>query len=108
MQGYWVTSNFEVIDSLFFDGTQYLIESAEVDADGYPVNNTSVTNIIEMSADQYENIASNATRFLYKIDFQTHNDGTENVKLLSTNSFELKMGVLIATDVNTDEYDTGL
>lgn len=91
LQGYFVTSDGGIIDSLFSEKTA-LIQPAPVDAQGYASGVTETTTFANFSAERFAKIKS-AARLELKAEFYTPEEGTKSVRIESDQGMNLRMGL---------------
>lgn len=95
LQIYFQNENGVTLDSLFQNGLTKIADAAEVNAQGFPAGTKRVETFIPMSKARFD-VVRNAKQAFLKTFFTTTEDanGTaKTVKLLSTNSTKVKMGV---------------
>lgn len=97
IQGYFVNDKDQVIDSLFTEGRQVIIQSGALDANGIVTAPVEQKTIISLNRTRYAKV-SEATKMRYKLTFKTGTDGKEITKILST----YRLGVMMSAKVKLD------
>lgn len=93
IQGYFVNDQNQVIDSLFTDGTQVIIQSGVL-ANGIVTAPVDQKTVVSLDRARYAKI-SEATKMRYKLSFRTGTDGKESIKILSTYRLGLMMSAKV-------------
>lgn len=96
LQMYFLDENGVAIDSLFESGARNVMEAAPVNSQGVATGIQRTEHFIEMSAARFERVRQAKQAFL-KTFFTTAQGGTVPVKLLTTNSVTVKMGIKART-----------
>lgn len=96
IQMYFLRADSSVIDSLFVQGPQPVLEAASVDADGKTTEVKTTANYIEMTSSKFNKIRA-AELARLEASFTTTNDGSVPVKILATNQAAIRMGIRLRT-----------
>lgn len=99
LQGYFVNDAGTVLDSLFTDGIQSLIQSGTIDNDGFVTAPKTQNTIIIFDRERYKKLAT-STKIRYKLSFNTGVDGSNVAKILSTYKLGLKLAGKVKMDAD--------
>lgn len=99
LQGYFVDDAGTVLDSLFTDGIQSLIQSGTIDNDGFVTAPKTQNTIIIFDRERYKKLAT-STKIRYKLSFNTGVDGSNVAKILSTYKLGLKLAGKVKMDAD--------
>jgi hypothetical protein len=108
LQGYFLDSDSLVLDSLFSDGSDALVEAAQVDENGVIVRDLLFEETFEvgMTGEQMANL-SEAKILWIKADASTTDLGTKFVKFYSHYVLEYSLFMDAQFTINTNELDFG-
>jgi hypothetical protein len=96
LQLYFLDDAGVAIDSLFNDGSRFIMQAAPVNGDGVATGVTRTENFIPMSIERFNRIREAKKAYL-KTFFTTAEGGTVPVKLLADNQATVKMGMKVTT-----------
>lgn len=91
-QGYFLNDNGVVLDSLFKDGQKTLIQAAEVDDDGNPLEVATTVNFELFNADRFAKIKS-AKNLLINAAFFSGERGEKCVRIKEDQNVEIRVGL---------------
>lgn len=109
IQGYFLTdstSNFQVIDSLFDDGSQPVIVAAQVDDEGDIIENLIEEELFEvkLTGDKMSDLAD-TRNFSFKVSITTTDFDEKFVKFYSHYELSYRLHMDAAFRINTSELD---
>ncbi len=91
-QVYFVDANGKTLDSLFSNPKQRLISGAKVGSDGNVTSKTTQTTYAKVTPERFTKLV-NSSKMVLKAAFSTTSDGTQSVRLKSTQDVEFRMGL---------------
>lgn len=97
IQVYFADNAGVVLDSLFSDTQEKLVEAAPVDAEGIVTETLKKEIFSTYTAEQFNKIRT-ATHIHLHADFSTSNNGQIPVKIFSDQEVQFKMGMKIGTE----------
>jgi hypothetical protein len=96
LQLYFLDDAGAALDSLFSDGSRFIMEAAPVNGDGVATGVTRTENFIQMPIERFNRIRTAKKAFL-KTAFTTAEGGSIPVKLLADDRATVKMGMKVKT-----------
>jgi hypothetical protein len=88
-----------LLEQLFPDGEQQLVESAPVDANGESTGSTSKYTLVELDREKYERLLTSTKMILF---YRMSTGGTtqQNIRVLSTNKVRVQMSAIISATID--------
>lgn len=91
LQGYFLTADYQVIDSLFQETTP-IIGAAAVDDEGEVIEMETLVTYIPVEGERFERLKS-AKKMLLTTAFSSYNNGQAPVKIYTDQQVDIRMGM---------------
>lgn len=93
IQGYFLTSDGTILDSLFATPSR-VVGGAPVDLSGTPTGAQETVTFVDFPADRYSKV-KNATQLEIAATFFTTTDGDQSVRIMSDQDVKVKLGAIL-------------
>ncbi len=94
LQGFFLETGGQVLDSLFADGADQLVESAPVDDNGNVTGITEKITFVSFEENRFDNVKA-ADQFLLIVTFVTARNGQEAVRIEVDQGVEVRVGSIL-------------